>query len=97
MRIIRSVLWEKFIALSALSATTSLLRAPMGAILVHPETRALQRQLVEETVAVSEAFGVRQRAGLAQHSACIAWRGSSTLASCVLRAVALPRRLVARS
>ena len=33
---IRSVLWEKFIALSALSATTSLLRAPMGAILGHP-------------------------------------------------------------
>jgi 2-dehydropantoate 2-reductase len=61
---IRSVLWEKFIALSALSATTSLLRAPMGAILAHPETRALQRQLVEEAVAVAEAAGVPQRAGL---------------------------------
>ena len=34
---IRSVLWEKFIALSALSVTTSLLRAPMGDILAHPE------------------------------------------------------------
>ena len=61
---IRSVLWEKFIALSALSATTSLLRAPMGAILAHPETRALQRQLVEESVAVAQAAGVPQRAGL---------------------------------
>lgn len=61
---IRSALWEKFIALSALSATTSLLRAPMGAILGHPETRALQRQLVEEAVAVAEAAGVPQRAGL---------------------------------
>ncbi|KPF52852.1 hypothetical protein D621_11120 [beta proteobacterium AAP51] len=48
---IRSVLWEKFSALRALSATTSLLRAPMGAILAHPETRALQRQLVEEVMA----------------------------------------------
>ncbi len=60
---IRSVLWEKFIALSSLSATTSLLRAPMGAILGHPETRALQRQLIEEAVAVAEAAGVPQRAG----------------------------------
>lgn len=61
---IRSALWEKFIALSSLSATTSLLRAPMGAILGHPETRALQRQLVEEAVAVAAAAGVPQRAGL---------------------------------
>jgi 2-dehydropantoate 2-reductase len=61
---IRSVLWEKFIALSALSATTSLLRAPMGAILGHPETHALQRLLVEEAVAVAEAAGVSQRAEL---------------------------------
>jgi 2-dehydropantoate 2-reductase len=61
---IRSVLWEKFIALSALSATTSLMRAPMGAILGHPETRALQRQLIEEAVAVAEAAGVPQRGGL---------------------------------
>lgn len=61
---IRSTLWEKFIALSALSATTSLLRAPMGAILGHPETRALQRQLIEEAVAVADAAGVPQRAGL---------------------------------
>lgn len=63
---IRGVLWEKFIALSALSATTSLLRAPMGAILGHPETRALQRQLVEEAVAVALAAGVPQRADLVE-------------------------------
>ena len=61
---IRSTLWEKFIALTALSATTSLLRAPMGAILGHPETRALQRQLVEEAVAVAEAVGVPLRDGM---------------------------------
>lgn len=61
---IRSALWEKFIALTSLSATTSLLRAPMGAILGHPETRALQRQLVEEAVAVAAAAGVPQRDGL---------------------------------
>ena len=60
----RSVLWEKFIGLSAVSASTSLLRAPMGAILGHPETCALQRQLIEEAVAAAEAAGVPQRAGL---------------------------------
>jgi 2-dehydropantoate 2-reductase len=51
------VIWEKFIALAALSATTALLRASMGQILAHPETRALQRQLIDEGVAVGRAAG----------------------------------------
>jgi 2-dehydropantoate 2-reductase len=50
-------IWEKFIALAALSATTSLLRASMGQILEHPETRILQRQLVDEAIAVGRAAG----------------------------------------
>jgi 2-dehydropantoate 2-reductase len=60
-----SVIWEKFIALTALSAATSLLRAPMGLILGHPETRVLQRQLVDEAVAVARAAGPPVREGLA--------------------------------
>ena len=40
------VLWEKFIALTALSGSTALLRASMGRILGHPETRAFQRQQI---------------------------------------------------
>ncbi|RZU02825.1 ketopantoate reductase family protein [Rivibacter subsaxonicus] len=59
------VIWEKFIALTALSATTSLLRARMGQILGHPESRALQRQLVDEAVAVGRAAGKPIRAELA--------------------------------
>jgi 2-dehydropantoate 2-reductase len=55
------VLWEKFIALSALSATTSLLRASMGQILENPETRALQRQLIEEGVAIGKRAGMVTR------------------------------------
>ncbi len=54
---IDAVIWEKFIALAALSATTSLLRASMGQILEHPETRILQRQLVDEGIAVGRAAG----------------------------------------
>ena len=59
------VIWEKFIALASLSGTTSLLRANMGQILGHPETRALQRQLVDEVVAVGRAAGIAVREELA--------------------------------
>ena len=61
---IEVVIWEKFIALSALSATTSLLRARMGQILAHPETLILQRQLIEEGVAVGRAAGTVERTDL---------------------------------
>lgn len=57
--------WEKFIALTSLSGTTSLLRASMGQILAHPETRALQRQLIEEAIAVGRAAGKVTRTELA--------------------------------
>jgi 2-dehydropantoate 2-reductase len=60
-----TVLWEKFIALSALSATTSLLRASMGQILANPEARILQRQLIEEGVAVGRQLGKVTRDDLA--------------------------------
>jgi 2-dehydropantoate 2-reductase len=60
----RQTVWEKFVTLASLSGATTLLRARMGAILAHPETRAFQRQLIEETLAVAEAEGVALRAGL---------------------------------
>ncbi len=58
-------LWEKFIALTSLSGTTSLLRASMGQILAHPEARILQRQLIDEAVAVGRAVGTVMRTDLA--------------------------------
>jgi 2-dehydropantoate 2-reductase len=58
-------LWEKFVTLTSLSGTTSLLRATMGQVLAHPETRAFQRQLVDEGVAVAQAAGVPLPAGFA--------------------------------
>ena len=57
--------WEKFIALTSLSGTTSLLRASMGQILAHPDTRALQRQLIDEAIAVGRAAGKVIRTDLA--------------------------------
>jgi len=58
-------IWEKFIALASLSGATSLLRASMGPILAHPESRVLQRQLVDEAVAVGRATGIAVRDDLA--------------------------------
>jgi 2-dehydropantoate 2-reductase len=54
---IEVVIWEKFIALAAISGATSLLRASMGQILGHPETSILQQQLINECVAVGRAAG----------------------------------------
>ncbi len=58
------VIWEKFIALTALSGSTSLLRASMGQILGHAETRILQRQLVDESIAVARAASKAVRESL---------------------------------
>jgi 2-dehydropantoate 2-reductase len=60
------VVWEKFVMLASMSGATSLLRARMGAILGNPETRAFQRQLIEEVVAMAQAKGVSMRAGLVE-------------------------------
>ena len=52
-----SALWEKFVALSAISGATSLMRAPVGAIVANPESHEFLRQLVSEGVAVAQAAG----------------------------------------
>jgi 2-dehydropantoate 2-reductase len=61
---IETVIWKKFIALTALSGATALLRANMGQILGHPETRVFQQQLIEEAVAVGQAAGKVSRTDL---------------------------------
>jgi 2-dehydropantoate 2-reductase len=62
---IEGVIWEKFVTLTAISGSTSLLRANMGQILGHPEARAFYRQLLDEVLAVAHAAGHELRAGLA--------------------------------
>jgi len=49
---IRVALWEKFVLICGLSGLTALTRLPIGAVLACPETRALLRQVMEETAAV---------------------------------------------
>ena len=51
--------WHKFIFLSATSGATALTRMPMGPILADPDTRALFRNIMRETLAVGKAGGVQ--------------------------------------
>ena len=57
----QTVIWEKFIALSSFSGATSLLRARIGEILANSETHAFLRALLQETMAVGRASGIRIR------------------------------------
>ena len=50
--------WHKFIFLSGTSGATALTRTSMGPILADPDTRALFRAIMAETLAVGRAKGV---------------------------------------
>jgi 2-dehydropantoate 2-reductase len=50
--------WHKFIFLSGTSGVTALTRSTMGPILADPDTRALFRSIMAETLAVGRAKGV---------------------------------------
>jgi 2-dehydropantoate 2-reductase len=55
--------WHKFIFLSATSGATAVTRNSMGPILADPDTRALFRNIMRETLAVGQAKGVALDAG----------------------------------
>lgn len=50
--------WHKFIFLSATSGVTAVTRSTMGPILADPDTRALFRAIMAETLAIGRAKGV---------------------------------------
>jgi 2-dehydropantoate 2-reductase len=50
--------WHKFIFLTATSGATAVTRATMGPILADPDTRALFRNIMQETYSVGRAKGV---------------------------------------
>jgi 2-dehydropantoate 2-reductase len=56
---IRRAIWEKFVFLVGLSATTTTMRVPIGPIRENPQPRALLLDLMREVVAVGRAHGVR--------------------------------------
>ena len=55
---IRRAIWEKFVFLVGLSATTATMRVPIGPIRENPQSRALLLDLMQEVVAVGRAHGV---------------------------------------
>jgi 2-dehydropantoate 2-reductase len=55
---IRRAIWEKFVFLVGLSATTTTMRVPIGPIRENPHSRALLLDLMREVVAVGRAHGV---------------------------------------
>ena len=55
---IRREIWEKFVFLVGLSATTATMRVPIGRVRGHPQARAFLFEVMQEVVAVGRAHGV---------------------------------------
>ncbi len=55
---ISRVIWEKFVFMVGLSATTAAVRQPIGVVRANTNTRALLRDVMAEVVAVGRASGV---------------------------------------
>jgi len=55
---VRRAIWEKYVFLVALSATTSTTRLTLGPIRSHPRSRAMLLEIMREVVAVGRAHGV---------------------------------------
>ncbi len=53
-----AAIWEKFVFLVGLSATTATMRVPIGPIRANPQSRAFLLDLMREVVAVGRAHGV---------------------------------------
>lgn len=55
---IRRTLWEKYTFLVGLAGATATMRATLGPLREHPQTRAFLHDLMKEAVAVGRALGV---------------------------------------
>jgi 2-dehydropantoate 2-reductase len=64
---IERMIWEKFVFLVGLSATTSLFRTTIGPIREDPQKRATLLDVMREAVAVGRAKGVGLAAGYAEN------------------------------
>ncbi|MFE7170303.1 ketopantoate reductase family protein [Streptomyces sp. NPDC057616] len=56
---VEKVIWEKFVFLVGLSATTTAVRQPIGVVRSNDRTRALLRDVMRETAEVAQASGVK--------------------------------------
>lgn len=63
---IRKAMWEKFVFLVGLSATTTTVRLPIGPIRANPQTRAFLLDVMREAVLIGRSLGVRLPADYAE-------------------------------
>jgi 2-dehydropantoate 2-reductase len=56
---VRRSIWEKYVFLVGLSATTTTTRRPLGAVLENPRSRAFLHEIMREVVRVGRAQGVK--------------------------------------
>ncbi|HET9470520.1 MAG TPA: 2-dehydropantoate 2-reductase, partial [Usitatibacter sp.] len=64
---VRRAIWEKYVFLVGLSASTTSMRTTLGPIRSNPRTRAFLHDLMRETVAVGRALGVNLPADFADN------------------------------
>lgn len=75
-------MWEKFVFLTTYAGMTTLMRAPIGAILQAEDGEELVRQMLGECVATAAASGhIPSQAAFAQMLATLTERGSTGTAS----------------
>ena len=78
---VRRAIWEKYVFLVGISATTTAMRTGIGPIRENPRTRAFLLDIFRETVAVGRAHGIALPADYAD--------------ACMARADGLPAEMVA--
>ena len=69
---VRRAIWEKYVFLVGLSATTTAMRTTIGPIRENPRTRAFLLEIIREAVAVGRALGVALPADYAENSLAFA-------------------------
>ena len=75
-------MWEKFTLLATYAGMTTLMRAPIGAIMAADEGEAIMREMLAECTATAEASGYTPRPeAMAQMTASLTERGSAGTAS----------------
>lgn len=75
-------MWEKFTFLATYAGMTTLMRAPVGAILAAAEGEAIMREMLAECIATAEASGYPPRSeAMVQMTASLTERGSTGTAS----------------
>ncbi len=69
---IRREIWQKYVFLVGLSATTTTIRVPIGPIRGNPQTRNFLLDIMKEVVAVGRAHGVDLPENYAEHRLALA-------------------------